>query len=1649
MRSFLGKIKMAEKVEIDIPGIGLIEAKNAATEATLLEILRVLESTQKDNNKNAKVKPGANQGGKGAGDNKEAKEGAENQSRLNKETKGGIGAAKAFAAAGKLAGSSFKLVGQSAHLAAYSISGLAAGAGAAAGAITGLTRNTLELGAKFAETLERMSKVGDNTESAASALGMIPFVGTALAGTFGAVAGAVEKSVASYQTAASVGATFGGSVQDMSRAASGAGMTLDQFAGFMAKNSESMMLLGGTTEQGAKQFSELAKGMQQSDVGSQLQRMGYTTEQINGSMSKYIGMMGKSGALQGMTTQQLIASSGEYMKQLDGLAKITGESRQALEDERKAMMAEAKVAASLQHLSADAQGEMMTYIQSFPKAQRAAIADMIATGNVTTQEAIELQSLLPGVAERTMQFGRTLQAGGRINKEVMNQSLNDASREAKDSVKRNDMRLRYDESIAKQGGALFELAGKKTDQFANAMGEQAKTTEKANLAENLTKAKQRLAEFSNGFQQALANPAMLDMLMKSFETLASFVQQVIVPAFNIFAQMLSAVIPVVTNLLMPAFKALGEFMQSTVIPAFNILGIWVRDAIVPIFKQAWSIISETVGSFSKMLGMTDSVGDGLGVFEEILYDISYFIEDNLKPILLGLGVLIGAVLVAKLVAWGAGVIASLIPLGNFVVGLASATWSLMKTAVSVGIAAVQFVASLTMMAGRLIMSSIAFLAVNAPLVLFAAGIAAGIFIFKKLGGDMQIFADAIKWAGSWVNTLFLKLQMGIYSLLNKIPGMRGDFDKDIQGIGEKLKENEDNRAKLEDDMAKRRKANLDQQKADDLKEAADKKKAEAERQAQAAQGDANASTRDEKAAKRDEERAARKARREQDAVKNKENAELSAIDKKEEREKAAAEEAKGGGSVSMSDPIQMLKTFAAQQKSAFTQEAKALEDKDKARNDLALASKEYANAVEQNGKATNDLERKAAEERMKAAEERLGKANKANQEADDVVKKAAERMTLAKQGKDPGAVAEGKPKEEKKTETTKPATSTTTTEAPATSTGKPTVNTAAVTEGVGNLYQQTQDAMNKGIKYGFGSKDLKTGAIDCSGWIANINTNMMNSINKEAGKEIYGKEAKKAFQGSAADIIKNVSAAGGGMLEGSKAIRSQLKEGMLIGEDNGEKGWDAGRHKGIDHITQTVKDPKTGKLMISESQGGKGVTLTDPEEYFAKKEKKGVKLFGTDMTAMAKDSEGRTTAPPSATANIPKPEDAAKARADAAANDPRRTDKAPPPQAQGEVKKEEGAAGTLQNLMRDGILPTTMAFQDLVSKGIKPFQGMLSGVQAKTPLKGEIPLKESLSPKEQVVPDKGSVKPEDSLKAGEQLVKATAEAQAKLKTGDLPEVAKQMAEAQAKLKTGDLPEVAKQMAGSSDQAKAVQASMTEGAKFMFSGFDSFATDLSSGMTKTFGFVGTDLSSTFSDKLRGTMDDGLGLFTTDLANNFSAFETLDLPSMVLGLDDYTKQIYAASEEIAKGEAAIAQQEAAIASSAASLEDPAVSNKDEIAAAVSAMQDNIQLQKATIGFNKDVIDKNIMARAETPLTELVAQANKDAQEKIRLAEEAAAEKEKQAQAGAMMASNSQEGALSGSSDLNTALAELIAIGRKTADLNEKQLSVQSGLSGDLFA
>ena len=94
---------------------------------------------------------------------------------------------------------------------------------------------------------------------------------------------------------------------------------------------------------------------------------------------------------------------------------------------------------------------------------------------------------------------------------------------------------------------------------------------------------------------------------------------------------------------------------------------------------------------------------------------------------------------------------------------------------------------------------------------------------------------------------------------------------------------------------------------------------------------------------------------------------------------------------------------------------------------------------------------------------------------------------------------------------------------------------------------------------------------------------------------------------------------------------------------------------------------------------------------------------------------------------------------------------------------------------------------------------------------------------------------------------------------------------------------------------------------------------------------------------------------------------------------------------------------------------------------------------------------LAAAETPKLEMIAQKEKEAMEKIELERQQAANRE-QLRKEEIMAMNGPAGQNSPggeATDLNTALRELIAITKRTAELNEKQLSVQSSLSGDLFA
>lgn len=185
-----------------------------------------------------------------------------------------------------------------------------------------------------------------------------------------------------------------------------------------------------------------------------------------------------------------------------------------------------------------------------------------------------------------------------------------------------------------------------------------------------------------------------------------------------------------------------------------------------------------------------------------------------------------------------------------------------------------------------------------------------------------------------------------------------------------------------------------------------------------------------------------------------------------------------------------------------------------------------------------------------------------------------------------------------------------------------------------SLMASTQDALDRGVGYRMGSKNSQRGEIDCSGWVAEVNRSLMNNVNAAMGEQIYSGEARKVLErganGGAAGLIQSVSQATGELLGNADLSPDKIRAGMMIGLDTGERGWERGRFKGIDHIAQTYVDPQTGKMMVTEStsrtaNGGRGVQSIPYEEFYTKWSNR-AKLYGTDVTKLADASKVPQTA---------------------------------------------------------------------------------------------------------------------------------------------------------------------------------------------------------------------------------------------------------------------------------------------------------------------------------------------------------------------------------------------------------------------------------------
>lgn len=404
------------------------------------------------------------------------------------------------------------------------------------GVFAGINAAGDQLTAGFNKTANILTKFTDNQGKASDIFGEISKMGGVIglfATGLGMAAKFQEQQLATYQSLTQNGINFGGSLTQMRLAASGMYLSMDQFAKLMKENSQSFAKMGGTADEGAQAFTKVSQELMKGPMGRNLQALGYTAEQVNSGLATYMDAIGALQSGEEKDQKKLAASAAEYMTQLDGLAEITGKSK----DEQIA-------AAKERAANAAWEAKLMTMSPEERKKAESAAAEALARGGKGAEQA--LMSAVMGFPPMTKAAREYTALAGNMNAVTMKQAkaVTDSTKTVEDMKKigteYNTAAVEDKKNLGQAGQALIMQGGTLSGTVAGIVGtanrvqkQGADTQEKAEaqlvkVTESQKKRMESEAATAVDTQRAVQEmgQAILNALMPAFAMLQPYILKI-------------------------------------------------------------------------------------------------------------------------------------------------------------------------------------------------------------------------------------------------------------------------------------------------------------------------------------------------------------------------------------------------------------------------------------------------------------------------------------------------------------------------------------------------------------------------------------------------------------------------------------------------------------------------------------------------------------------------------------------------------------------------------------------------------------------------------------------------------------------------------------------------------------------------------------------------------------------------------------------------------------------------------------------------------------------------------------------------------------------------------------------------------------------
>jgi len=292
-------------------------------------------------------------------------------------------------------------------------------------------------------------------------LGFIPGVKgftNAVAGASKLLINQMEKQVTGFQTLGETGALTEEGIEGFQRSMLQSGLTLEDYTKRIASSSRTLARFQGLTGTGAETFAEITRKLTQ-DTDVSLRRLGLSAEQMGESTEAFLTRQTRLGMSQGMTATQLAASTTSYIKELDVLSKVTGQSRKAIQDQQDAALSETRFRASMEGLRGTVDQGAINSIMNF----QSSISDMdsslgagvrdLASGFTATEAARRAEFVTGGRASKIM---AQLQSG-QINELQAREQMQQALRDNREQLVFAGRALGDNASIIGNTAGLFDI----------------------------------------------------------------------------------------------------------------------------------------------------------------------------------------------------------------------------------------------------------------------------------------------------------------------------------------------------------------------------------------------------------------------------------------------------------------------------------------------------------------------------------------------------------------------------------------------------------------------------------------------------------------------------------------------------------------------------------------------------------------------------------------------------------------------------------------------------------------------------------------------------------------------------------------------------------------------------------------------------------------------------------------------------------------------------------------------------------------------------------------------------------------------------------------------------------------------------------------